>query len=112
MSAPHTPYWASLQPDRVQAVHAFGFTERQARFLTHVLLFSGVFLERQYCQFSDTTHGQKSHDFIERLVAQGYATPVTPGCGADGCITSSTRRSTRRSGSPTTGTGSLRRWVG
>ncbi len=79
MSAPHTPFWVSLQPERVEAVHAFGFTERQAQFLTHVLLFSGVFLERQYCHFSNIAHGQKSHDFIERLIAHGYATPITPG---------------------------------
>jgi hypothetical protein len=79
MSAPHTPFWVGVQPARIQAVHAFGFTERQARFLTHVLLFSGVFLERQYCQFSDIAHGQKSHDFIERLIAHGYVTPITPG---------------------------------
>lgn len=79
MSAPHASYWVSLQPERVEAVHAFGFTERQAQFLTHVLLFSGVFLERQYCQFSNIAHGQKSHDFIERLIAHGYATPITPG---------------------------------
>jgi hypothetical protein len=52
MSAPHTPYWVSLQPERVEAVHAFGFTERQAQFLTHVLLFSGVFLERHYVESS------------------------------------------------------------
>jgi hypothetical protein len=52
MSAPYTPFWVSLQPARIQAIHAFGFTERQARFLTHVLLFSGVFLERHYVECS------------------------------------------------------------
>ena len=55
-----------------------GFTEREARFLVHVLVFSGVFLEGQYCRFAGIVHGQKSHDFIERLIARGYVTPITP----------------------------------
>ena len=42
----------------------WGFTLRQARFLTHVLVFSGVFLERQYCAFAGIAHGQKTHDFL------------------------------------------------
>ena len=33
--------------ERVEAIAAFGFTERQARFLLNVLLHSGVFVERQ-----------------------------------------------------------------
>lgn len=33
--------------ERVEAIAAFGFTERQAGFLLQVLLHSGVFLERQ-----------------------------------------------------------------
>jgi hypothetical protein len=42
----------SVRPGRVAAVMEFGFTERQARFLVHVLVFSGVFLERQYRAFT------------------------------------------------------------
>ena len=57
----------------------FGFTERQARFLVHVLVFSGVFLERQYRAFTGLAHGQKTHDFLAKLVTAGYATPITPG---------------------------------
>ena len=58
---------------------AFGFTERQARFLVRVLVHAGVFLERQYCTFAGVVHGQKSHDFLARLVGRGYATVITPG---------------------------------
>ena len=50
--------------EREEAIAAFGFTERQAGFLLQVLLHSGVFLERQYCRFAGTVHGQKSTDFI------------------------------------------------
>ncbi len=57
----------------------FGFTERQARFLVHVLVFSGVFLERQYRAFTGLVHGQKTHDFLAKLVDRGYATAITPG---------------------------------
>src|SRR5437016_6517146 len=69
----------SIYPWRIEAVQRFGFTERQARFLVHVLVHSGVFLERQYRAFTGLAHGQKTHDFLAKLVGGGYATPVTPG---------------------------------
>jgi hypothetical protein len=69
----------SVRPGRVAAIMAFGFTERQARFLVNVLVFSGVFIERQYRAFTGVAHGQKTHDFLAKLVTGGYATPITPG---------------------------------
>lgn len=68
-----------IRPERVQAVAKFGFTERQARFLLHVLTYSGVFIERQYRAFARIAHGQKTHDFLAKLVSRGYATAITPG---------------------------------
>ena len=65
--------------ERMDAIAAFGFTERQARFLLHVLLHSGVFLERQYCGFVGIVHGQKSTDFIKTLVERRFATPISTG---------------------------------
>ena len=64
---------------RAQAVAAYGFTERQARFLVTVMLHSGVFVERQYCAFAGIVHGQKTHDFLARLVERKIATPITAG---------------------------------
>jgi hypothetical protein len=64
---------------RMEAVAAFGFTERQAQFLLNVLLHSGVFVERQYCSFAGIVHGQKSTDFIKTLVERRFATPITTG---------------------------------
>src|SRR3989475_1258798 len=69
----------SARRARVTAISAFGFTERQARFLVRVLVHAGVFLERQYCAFAGVVHGQKSHDFLAKLVGRGYATVITPG---------------------------------
>ena len=69
----------SVRKDRVHAVSGFGFTERQARFLVNVLVHSGVFLERQYCAFAGIVHGQKTHDFLAKLVSRRYATVITPG---------------------------------
>ncbi|MBA2302811.1 MAG: hypothetical protein H0W08_09275 [Acidobacteria bacterium] len=63
----------------LEAIAAFGFTERQARFLVNVLLHSGVFLERQYCSFAGIVHGQKSTDFIKKLVERRFAAPITTG---------------------------------
>ena len=56
-----------------------GFTERLARFLATVMAHSGVFVERQYCRFAGVAHGQKSHDFIHRLVGAGFAREERPG---------------------------------
>jgi hypothetical protein len=64
---------------RMEAIAAFGFGERQARFLLNVLLHSGVFVERQYCAFAGIVHGQKSTDFIKTLVDRRFATPITTG---------------------------------
>ena len=64
---------------RMEAIAAFGFSERQARFLLNVLLHSGVFVERQYCAFAGIVHGQKSTDFLKTLVERRFATPISTG---------------------------------
>lgn len=69
----------SIRPERVKAVMDFGFTEPQARFLLHVLIHSGVFIERQFRAFTGIKHGQKTKDFLTDLVGRGYATAITPG---------------------------------
>jgi hypothetical protein len=68
-----------LTEERTEAVSAFGFTPRQARFLVEVMIHSGVFVERQYCAFAGITHGQKSTDFLRRLVERGYVRPIPTG---------------------------------
>ena len=68
-----------LTEERTAALGAFGFTPRQARFLVEVLIHSGVFVERQYCRFAGITHGQKTTDFLRRLVERGYARPIATG---------------------------------
>lgn len=65
--------------NRISAVAAFGLTDRQARFLVTVMLHSGVFVGRQYCTFAGITHGQKVHDFVEKLLAKRLATATTVG---------------------------------
>lgn len=65
--------------ERLAAVSAFGLTDRQARFLVTVMLHSGVFVGRQYCAFAGITHGQKVHDFVEKLLTRRLATAMTIG---------------------------------
>src|SRR3954469_25547500 len=77
--ATHSDLRSSVSEERVKAVQSFGFTERQARFLVHVLVHSGVFLERQYRASARIAHGQKTHDFLAKLVGRGYAKAITPG---------------------------------
>lgn len=61
------------------SVFCAGLNERHHRFLELVLRHSGVFVGRQYATFAGITHGQKVHDFIERLLAHGYARPIALG---------------------------------
>ena len=69
----------SVRPGRVQALMDLGFPIRDARFLAHVLVFSGVFIERQYRTFAGVAHGQRTHDFLTKLLDGGFATAITPG---------------------------------
>jgi hypothetical protein len=74
MDLPLPPdHWSidRLTEERTAAIGAFGFTPRQARFLVEVLIHIGVFVERQYCRFAGITHGQKTTDFLRRLVERG-----------------------------------------
>ena len=65
--------------ERMEAVAAFGFTERQARFLLNVLLHSGVFVERRVLRLRRHRRRQESTDFIKTLVDRRFATPITTG---------------------------------
>jgi hypothetical protein len=67
------------QAERVSAVAALGFTDRQAAFLVLVMLHAGVCVGRQYCTFAGIVRGQKMADFFQKLVAKRYATPYP--CG-------------------------------
>lgn len=60
--------------ERVHAVAAMGFTERQARFLVTVMLHAGVCVPRQYARFCGIVHGQKTRKFFAKLVRLGCAT--------------------------------------
>ena len=55
------------------------YTDRQARFLVTVMLHPGVFVGRQYAEFAGISHGQKVHDFIEKLLAQRLVTAIELG---------------------------------
>jgi hypothetical protein len=63
--------------ERVAAIVAKGYTERQARFLVTVLLHSGVCMVRQYCEFTGIPRGQKTQDFFGEMVRKRHATPYT-----------------------------------
>lgn len=59
--------------DRTQAVGRWGFTRRQAAFLTMVMGHSGVCLPRQFATFAGVAYGHKVNRFFERLVSGGFA---------------------------------------
>lgn len=59
--------------ERVAAVGKKGFTERQARFLTTVMLHTGVCVPRQYARFCGIVYGAKTRKFFAKLVRLQYA---------------------------------------
>jgi hypothetical protein len=67
------------EAESVEAIATHGLTERQARFLVTVMLHSGVFVGRQYAAFTGITHGQKVHDFIEKLLVRRFVTAIKLG---------------------------------
>jgi len=82
MTFPAEPtHWTieSANAQRTEAIAAFAFTDRQARFLLQVLLHAGVFVERQYCHVAGIVHGQKSTNFINGLIERRFATPIATG---------------------------------
>lgn len=60
--------------DRAKAVTAFGFTPRQARFLTTVMLHSGVCMPRHYTKFAGIAFGHNTRDFFAKLTREKFAT--------------------------------------
>jgi hypothetical protein len=69
----------SVSISRVAALRDYGLTRRQREFLVTVMVHSGCFLERQYCEFTGTVRGQNSREFVARLVAGGFARAVESG---------------------------------
>ena len=59
--------------ERAQALAKRGFTERQARFLTIVMLHTGVCVPRQYARFCGIVYGEKTRKFFVKLVRLRYA---------------------------------------
>ena len=62
----------SVSISRVSALREYGLTLRQREFLVAVMVHSGCFLERQYCEFTSTVRGQNSREFMTRLMARGW----------------------------------------
>lgn len=80
MKSPTLPdFYQSTRTFFADALGDFGFTEPQARFMVHVLTYSGVFLERQYCRYTGISHGRKTYEFLRMLIDRKYATVITPG---------------------------------
>jgi hypothetical protein len=59
--------------ERVAAVAKKGFTDRQARFLTTVMLHTGVCVPRQYARFCGVVYGEKTRKFFSKLVRLEFA---------------------------------------
>ena len=60
--------------EQIKELAPFGFSARQARFLSIVMRHSGVCVQRQYAAFAGVVQGQKTRAFFARLERRGYAT--------------------------------------
>ena len=58
--------------DRARALEFFGYTLRQAHFLTLVAVHSGYFLRRQYVQFTSGGHGLGTTRFLAKARAHRH----------------------------------------
>ena len=68
-----------LTTERAKVLVPFGLTERHAHFLATVMVHSGLFVGRQYAAFACITHGQKVHNFVEKLLVRWFVTPIELG---------------------------------
>lgn len=59
-------------PERARALACFGYTPRQAHFLTLVALHGGYFLRRQYVEFAGGRHGLATTRFFAKARAHGH----------------------------------------
>ncbi len=91
--------------ERAQVVAKKGFTERQARFLTTVMLHAGVCVPRQYARFCGIVHGAKTRKLFAKLVRLQYASMTTAVTTARASTTSTSERSTRPSARQTASSG-------
>jgi hypothetical protein len=91
--------------ERANAVAEYGFTPRQAAFLTTVMLPAGVCLPRQCTTFCGIVFGHTTRDFFSRLTTKRFATAHQ--CWRRGAPSSMsiTRVCTAPSASPTIGIG-------
>ena len=67
--------YSSAGPFRIEVMRRLGFTDRQAEFLAHVLVFSGVFMERQVLPL----RGPHPRSQERRLSADARRSRLRPG---------------------------------
>jgi len=90
--------------ERVQAIAKKGFTERQARFLTTVMLHTGICVPRQYARFCGIVYGAKTRKFFDkarRAVLRGARGVLRPSIqGAVPSLETGRRALSRQRGLP------------
>lgn len=61
---------------QIQKLRSFGYTERGARFLYVVALYSGYFTQQQYTEFGPASRGCIAHGFTSKVVTRNHATEL------------------------------------
>jgi hypothetical protein len=60
--------------EHVERIKELGYTEVEARFLYIVAVYSGFFTLGQFRSFTNTSYGQRTTSFSQKLLKQGHAT--------------------------------------
>src|SRR3984893_17108143 len=60
-------------PERVEALRRFGYTEREAGFVCLAALHGGYFLLRQYCQYLGKEIGGTAATLVQKALAKKHA---------------------------------------
>jgi hypothetical protein len=58
--------------EHVASIMRFGYTERQARFLTLAVRYGGYFLRRHYTAFIGRTHGAATVEFLRTAISRAH----------------------------------------
>ncbi len=64
----------NILEDQLAKLHAFGYTEVEARFLYLVATHSGYFTVRQFLDFAGAKSGKRNARLVEKLFSLGHAT--------------------------------------
>src|ERR1700749_711229 len=72
----------SIAPHHVDSLGRLGYTREEAAFVYLVAIHSGYFTRRQFLRFAGIERGQRSQNFLHKLLSERHASAHTYQMGA------------------------------